>query len=173
MIAAKWTRVIDWDQFEQPSASCKAQTAHIIFEWMKTDNFSKIKEGLITWGHPGSWTKYVWKLKLIFTSHPRQVVTRAVSSNFQKLQEWMNSRMDKRATWMFSRMDERATRMSEWIEERMWLIETEGQEEPGNYRHWDEWPWSLVSYCTGVLLVLLIFLIGLLKNGGLDPPPFS
>ena len=29
------------------------------------------------------------KLKLIFTSHPRQVVTRAVSSNFQKLQEWM------------------------------------------------------------------------------------
>ena len=94
------------------------------------------------------------------------------SSSIVKFSE--TSRMDERgATRMIFRMDERATRMSEWIEERMWLVETEGQEEPGNYRHWDEWPWSLVSYCTGVLLVLLIFLIGLLKNGGLDPPPFS
>ena len=32
-------------------------------------------------------------------------------------------------------MDERATRMSEWVEERMWLIERETEEEPGNWRH--------------------------------------
>ena len=72
------------------------------------------------------------KLKLIFTSHPRQVVTRAVSSNFSETSRMdergatrMFSRIDERATRMFSRMDESATWMSEWIEERMWLIETE------------------------------------------------
>ena len=79
----------------------------------------------------------------------------------------MFSRIDERATRMFSRMDESATLMCEWIEERMWLIE------PGNYRHWDEWPWNLVLFGTGVLLVLLIFLIGVLKSRGLDPPPLS
>ena len=54
----------------------------------------------------------------------------------------------------------------------MWLLETESQEELGNYRHWDEWPWNLVLFGTGVLLVL-IFLIGVLRDGGLDPTPLS
>ena len=84
----------------------------------------------------------------------------------------MISRLDERATWMFSRMDDRATQMSEWIEERMWLLETVDQEEPGNWSHWDMWPWNFVLGVTFLLFGLFIFLIETIMNGGyIFPPP--
>ena len=74
--------------------------------------------------------------------------------------------MDERATRMFSRIDDRATQMSEWIEERMWLLETVDQEEPGNWNHWDMWPWNFVLGATILLFGLFIFLIQTILNGG-------
>ena len=90
-------------------------------------------------------------------------------SSIVKISE--NSRMDERATRMFSRMDERATQMSEWIEERMWLLETVDQEEPGNWSHWDMWPWNFVLGVTILLFGLFIFLIQTIMNGGYFFPP--
>ena len=83
--------------------------------------------------------------------------------------------MDERATRIFSRMDERATQMSEWIEERMWLLETVDQEEPGNWSHFDRCqPWNLVGAVTLLLFFLFIFLIEVIMNGGyIFAPPLS
>ena len=82
-----------------------------------------------------------------------------------------NPRMDERASWIFSRVDERATQMSEWIEERMWLLESVDQEEPGNWSHWDMWPWNFVLGVTILLFGLFIFLIQTIMNGGYFFPP--